>query len=98
MKRLLLFPLLAGVIMLAGCDNISAALSGAVSKAQESAAAGVRNVQQLNDFNAGVWAATGCAAPFGEMVRNGSGNPGYVSAVIDLCGVPAGLMRVPVVR
>ena len=95
MKRLLLFPLLAGVMLLAGCAEWSAAISGYTAAAQVSAQAGVRNVQQVNDLNAQVWSAAACAAPYGEMVRNGSGNPGYPSAVIALCGVPPGLMRVP---
>lgn len=97
MKRLLLFPLLAWAqLALGGCAEISAMASGYTAAAQVSAQATVRNVQQVHDLEAQVWAATACAAPYGELVRNGSGNPGYPSAVIALCGVPPGLTRVPV--
>lgn len=88
------FALLTTVALI-GCENASMVVSGVATRAQTQAMAVVKNVQQVNDFNAEVWAATGCSAPFGELVRNGSGNPGYTAAVIDLCGIPSGLMRIP---
>lgn len=88
--------LLIALLTLAGCgDNASAFVSGGVTRAESSLQNLARNVQQMNAFNAQVWGKTACLAPYGQMVHPSQEVPGYVNAVIELCGIPPGLMKIP---
>ncbi len=81
--------------LLAGCDNFSAAASGGVSRAEAGLVNLSRNIREVNAFNAQAWARTACLAPYGQVVNPPPESPGYAAAVVDLCGVPMGLMRIP---
>jgi hypothetical protein len=78
------------VVPLAGCAEYNAAVSGATAYVSGQVTIQQQNVQGLNDVNAKAWADAGCATPYGELVRNGSGHTGFAQAVVELCGAPAG--------
>lgn len=81
---------LPALALLASCTEFNAAMSTANSYSRSQITAQVANIQGVNDNAALVWAETGCALPYGEVVRNGSGNPNLAQAVMLLCGTPAG--------
>ena len=86
---------IAGVmLLLSGCAGFDAAWSGANNYYGSQLQATVRNIQGVNDNTAKTWADAGCATPYGELVRNGSGNPNLPAAVIALCGLPPGYTMV----
>lgn len=87
MKPWFLLPCL----VLAGCAELDAAVGGANTYAAAESAAVVKNVQGFNDNVARATIAALCATPYGELVRNGSGNPNFPSAVVTACGAPPGL-------
>ena len=78
------------LLMLPGCAGFDAAWSGANNYYNGQLQATVKNIQGVNDNAAKTWADAGCATPYGELVRNGSGNPNLPAAVIALCGLPPG--------
>lgn len=87
--------LLAGLlglmsVGLGACDTVNAAWSGANTYYASQSKGLVKNIQGSNDNAAGTWAEAGCAIPYGELVRNGSGNPNMPAAVVTLCGAPSG--------
>ena len=49
------------------------------------------NVKALDDLKVNTWAQLGCAIPYGAMVRNATANPNLPMAIVDLCGLPAGI-------
>lgn len=81
---------LAALIGLSGCTEFNAASSAASSYASTEVSAQVLNIQAANDVVAKTWASSACAFSYGELVRNGSGNPNFAEAVINLCGGPSG--------
>jgi hypothetical protein len=85
-----LAALLGVAILPAACAPYNAAVSAATSYASTQVTAQQANIQALNDVAAKTWADGGCAIPYGELVRNGSGNPNFAQAVISLCGGPSG--------
>jgi ABC-type branched-subunit amino acid transport system ATPase component len=81
---------IAAVLLLTGCAEYNAAVSGATAFASGQVTIQQQNIQALNDVNAKAWADAGCAVPYGELVRNGSGHTGFAQAIVELCGAPAG--------
>jgi hypothetical protein len=78
------------VLPLTGCADYNAVVSGATSYASGQVTVQQQNIQAVNDVNAKAWADAGCAVPYGEIVRNGSGHTGLAAAIVELCGAPAG--------
>jgi ABC-type branched-subunit amino acid transport system ATPase component len=81
---------IVAVLLLSGCAEYNAAVSGATAYVSGQVTIQQQNVQALNDVNAKAWADAGCAVPYGELVRNGSGHTGFAKAIVELCGAPAG--------
>lgn len=81
---------LFGLLALSGCAEFDAATTATTSYASTQVSAQVLNIQAANDVAAKTWASSGCAIPYGELVRNGSGNPNFAEAVVALCGGPSG--------
>jgi hypothetical protein len=75
---------------LSGCAEYNAAVSAGTNFASTQVTAQKENIQALNDVAAKALAASLCAVPYGELVRNGSGNPNFPTAVIEACGGPSG--------
>ena len=87
-KRMCSLVLVAA--MLTGCAGFDAAVSGANTYVAGELRAQQKGIESANDNVAATWAMSGCAIPYGEIVRNGSGNPNLAAAVITLCGSPSG--------
>lgn len=90
MKKLSTILCAALAFSLAGCAEMQAGWTSTNTAASASLKATQKNVQGTNDNVAQAWADAGCAIPYGEVVRNGSGNPNLPLAVIELCGAPSG--------
>ena len=88
MFRNILF--IAGCLALTGCAEFQSAWTATNTATSAGIKATQKNVQGTNDNIAQGWADEGCAIPYGEVVRNGSGNPNLPLAIIELCGAPAG--------
>jgi hypothetical protein len=78
------------MLALSGCTGFDAAWSGANNYYSGELKTTQKNIQGVNDNSAATWADAGCAIPYGELVRNGSGNPNMPAAVVTLCGAPSG--------
>ena len=78
---------MAALLALSGCASLSTDYRAAVGVVQA-------DVRLANDNAAATWAAAGCAIPYGEVVRNGSGNPNFPKAMVELCGAPGGYVMV----
>jgi outer membrane lipoprotein SlyB len=90
-------PILAAALIavsLSGCAGFDAAWSGANNYYSGELNKTVKNIQGVNDNAAKTWADAGCATPYGELVRNGSGNPNLPAAIIALCGAPSGFTTI----
>lgn len=81
---------LAATLGLGACAEWNAGVASVNSYSGEQIAAQQKNVQGADDNVAAAWSKAGCALPYGEIVRNGSGNPNLPQAVITLCGSPSG--------
>ena len=92
MKKLIITC--AAVALLSGCAEIQAGWSSVNTATSAGIKATQKNVQGTNDNAAQAWADSGCAIPYGEVVRNGSGNPNLPAAVITLCGAPSGFTMI----
>lgn len=79
---------------LSGCAGFDAAWSGVNTYYSGELNNTVKNIQGVNDNAAKTWADAGCATPYGELVRNGSGNPNLPAAIITLCGAPSGFTTI----
>jgi hypothetical protein len=75
-------------LCLTGCAEWNAGVSALNNYTGTQVTAQQANIQGVNDNLAKVWVDAGCALPYGEIVRNGSGNPNLAKAVILLCGQP----------
>ena len=80
--------------LLSGCAYLDAAVGGVNTYTAGETKAVQKNVQGANDNAAAIWADAGCAIPYGELVRNGSGNPNLPAAIITLCGAPSGFTTI----
>ena len=89
-KILTAAAMVAATAALSGCVQWDSAVSAANTYASAEIKAQQKNIQGINDNAAAAWADAGCAIPYGEMVRNGSGNPNMPAAVVALCGAPSG--------
>lgn len=101
MRKIVLPSVLASVLALAlcgltACTSLNAGMSAANSYTAAQLSAQRSNLEGVNDNAAKVWVASGCAIPYGELVRNGSGNNALARAVIALCGAPGGMAVVEV--
>jgi hypothetical protein len=86
---------LVGVTLaMSGCAEMQASWSGVNTATATSIKATQKNLQGSNDNIAQAWADSGCAIPYGEVVRNGSGNPNLPAAIITLCGAPSGFTMI----
>ena len=88
--------MVAGAVLasLSACAEWNAGVSSVNSYVGQQITAQQQNIQGANDNAAKAWAETGCAIPYGELVRNGSGNPNLAAAVIELCGAPSGFTTI----
>lgn len=89
-----LFLSVSACLLLSACVQWDTAVSGANTYAAAEIKAQQKNAQGVNDNTAAAWADSGCAIPYGELVRNGSGNPNMPAAIITLCGSPSGYTMV----
>ena len=76
---------------LGGCAAWNAGVSSVNTYSAAEITAQKKNLEGIHDNSAAAWAAAGCAIPYGELVRNGSGNPNLPQAVVALCGAPSGM-------
>ena len=89
------FPAFLCVLLaLSGCAWVDSTVSGANNYIAGEIKTTQKNVQATNDNAATIWVDSGCAIPYGEVVRNGTGNPNMPAAVITLCGAPAGFTMI----
>lgn len=80
--------------LLSGCVEWNAGVSAATSYASGQVSIQQANIQAANDVVAKTTADAMCATPYGEVSRNGSGNPNFAQAVIALCGAPSGFTMI----
>lgn len=94
MKRILMTLPLLGLTGMAsilnGCTAWNSGVASVNNYSASQMAAQQKNVEGVNDNVARAWAAGACAIPYGEIVRNGTGNPNFPKAIIELCGAPSG--------
>lgn len=77
-------------LLLAGCAEVNAGAGAATNYVAGQSKAAAANVLAANDTAASIWAEVGCATPYGEVARNGTGNPEFAAAIVALCGPPSG--------
>jgi hypothetical protein len=85
---------IALALLLAGCAEVNAGAGAATNYLAGQSRAAAANVRAANDAAATAWAELGCATPYGEVARNGTGNPRFAAAIVELCGPPAGFALV----
>jgi hypothetical protein len=83
--------LLVGLMAMPGCTSWNSGVSAVNTYTSAQITAQQSNVQGVNDNAAALLAASICATPYGELVRNGSGNTNFPAAVIKICGAPSGM-------
>lgn len=78
------FGMFFSLLMLASCADVQQGVTAFN-------AAAVQDVKNANDDAVMLWAESGCALPYGAVVRNASTSPGIALAIPSLCGRLPGL-------